>query len=92
MMNTIRKTGTLVICVFALSACASMNGPIGDSFGMATERNKQAQIIDSGPPSDEQPYQTGSRAASAIERYESGETSDSGVSSESTGMAPLGMQ
>lgn len=89
MMNTIKRTGTLVVCLFGLSACASMNGPIGESFGMATAKNNQAQIIDTGPPSNEQPYQTGSQAAGAIERYESGESRDSEGSS---GMAPSGMQ
>ncbi len=74
-MNTIGKTATLVVCLFGLSACAGMNGPIGDNFGMAVESNKQAQIIDAGPPSSEQPYQTGSQASGAIKRYESGEES-----------------
>lgn len=92
MMKTITKLGTCMACFIGLSACAAMNGPIGDSFGVATERNKQAQIIDKGPPSSEQPYQTGSQAADAIERYESGEGSDSSDSAGSSEMAPMGMK
>lgn len=96
MMNTIwkisTKIGTCMVCLVGLSACASMNAPIGDSFGVAVETNKQAQIVDHGPPSNEQPYQTGSQAAGAIERYESGETADGSDSEGSGDMAPMGMK
>lgn len=92
MMKMISKTGTLLVCLAGLTACASMNQPIGDTFGAAVENNRQAHIIDKGPPSSEQPYQTGSRAADAIERYESGESSDSSAEAGSSGMTPAGLQ
>lgn len=81
-----------MVCFVGLSACASMNGPIGDNFGLSLESNKRAQIIDNSQPSSEQPYQTGSQAADAIERHDARESTDGGDSAESGGMAPLGIK
>lgn len=72
MRNTIKISGIFLICLGGLSACMAMNQPIGDRFGVAVESNKQAQIINKAPASDEQPRQSGARAAEAITRYQAG--------------------
>lgn len=83
-MKTIKTAAAILVCLVGLTACASMNQPIGDSFGVAVENNKQAQIVNKAPASDEQPTHSGARAAEAIERYQAGPPITSETTDKST--------
>lgn len=65
-----------VVLLFAVAACAQYQNdqPLGRDFGNAVTHNMSVQVIDPAPNLEgkEIPNMEGTRAAGAIERYDTG--------------------